>query len=58
MISDILLYKFFDEFSHEKDLLHDIDKCDINSLKYREFYYKNESCDFFKLKDLLCTIIF
>lgn len=54
MISDVLLSKFYKEYSQEKDSLIQIDIFDINSKKYRDYFYKNESCDFFKLRDIIC----
>jgi hypothetical protein len=56
MISDILLTKFLKEFTEDKTsyLSNNIDIFDINSKKYRDYFYKNEICDFFKLRDLIC----
>ena len=58
MISDILLSKFYEEYSQDKDSLQNIDIFDINSKKYRDYFYTNEMCDFFKLRDIICKIIF
>lgn len=57
MISDVLLSKFYEEYSSEKESLHNIDMFDINSKKYRDYFYKNENCDFFKLRDILCMLL-
>jgi hypothetical protein len=58
LISDILLEKFCKIYSQDKDTLKDmnIDMYDINSQKYRDYFYKNEMCDFFKLRDIICKI--